>query len=162
MPIPEIGQQAPDFSLARHDSGVTETLGDISGLGPSLLAFFKRSCATSRLTLPFIERLHQHYPGLQVLGISQDDAEDTAAFVQQTGVTFPVVRDGDWKVSTAYELFTVPSVFLLEKGGSVRRVNLGWNKEQYIGLADEIAQMLKTAPVPLLTDSDKVPAFKPG
>lgn len=162
MPIPEIGQHAPDFSLARHDNGATQTLADLSARGPSLIAFFKRSCATSRLTLPFIERLHQHYPALQVLGISQDDAEDTNAFVQQTGVTFPVVRDGDWKVATAYDLFTVPSVFLLDQGGSVRRTNLGWNKDQYTGLSDEIAQALNTAPVPLLTDSDKVPAFKPG
>ena len=162
MPLPEIGEYTPDFTLAQHENGATQHLAEITAQAPSLIAFFKQSCVTCRLTLPFIERLHRHYPALQVLGISQDDAEDTSAFVQQTGLTFPVVRDGDWKVSTAYDLFTVPSVFLLDKGGSVRRVNMGWNKEQYLGLSDEIARVLDTAPVPLLTDSDKVPIFKPG
>jgi hypothetical protein len=56
----------------------------------------------------------------------------------------------------------VPSVFLLDKGGAVRRVNMGWNKEQYTGLSDEIARVLDTSPLPLLSESDKVPVFKPG
>ena len=162
MPLPEIGQPSPDFTLAQHDSGAQHHLVQMTQHSPSLIAFFKQSCATSRLTLPFIERLHLHYPALQVLGISQDNADDTTAFVQQTGLTFPVVRDGDWKVSTAYDLFTVPSVFLLDKGGTVRRVNMGWNKDQYTGLSDEIARVLETSSVPLLSENDKVPVFKPG
>ena len=162
MPLPEIGQPAPDFTLAQHDSGAPHHLAEMTQRAASLIAFFKQSCVTSRLTLPFVERLHRHYPALQVLGISQDDADDTSAFVQQTGLTFPVVRDGDWKVSTAYDLFTVPSLFLLDMGGTVRRVNMGWSKEQYMGLSDEIARVLDTSPVPLLSENDKVPVFKPG
>jgi peroxiredoxin len=162
MPPPLIGQQAPDFALPEYNSSTTHRLSDLARRAPSMIAFFKRSCQTSRLTLPFVERLHQHYPALQVLGISQDDVEDTSAFVQQTGLTFPVVRDGDWKVSTAYDLFTVPSVFFIETGGAVRRVNMGWNKEQYLSLSDEIAHVLNASAVPLLVETDKVPVFKPG
>jgi len=162
MPLPEIGQPTPDFTLAQHDSGAPHHLAEMTQRAPSLIAFFKQSCVTSHLALPFVERLHRHYPALQVLGISQDDADDTTAFVQQTGLTFAVVRDGDWKVSTAYDLFSVPSVFLLDKGGTVRRVNMGWSKEHYTGLSEEIAHALDTSAVPLLTDSDKVPVFKPG
>jgi peroxiredoxin len=162
MPLPEIGQQAPDFALPDYNSSTTHHLSALARRAPSLIAFFKRSCATSRLTLPFVERLHQHYPALQVLGISQDNADDTSEFVQQTGLTFPVVRDGDWKVSTAYDLFTVPSVFLIETGGTVRRINMGWSTEQYTALSDDIARALNTTTVPLLAETDKVPVFKPG
>lgn len=162
MPLPEVGNPVPDFSLNELQNGAAHRLSDVAARAPTLIAFFKRSCATSTMTLPFIERLHQHYPSLQLLGVSQDDEADTAAFAAQTGLTFPIVMDSDWKVSTEYDLFTVPSVFLLDTRRTLRRVNMGWSKEQYGALSDEIAQLLGVAPALLFTDADKVPVFKPG
>lgn len=162
MPPPEVGSAVPDFALRELTNGATHRLSDVTARAPTLVAFFKRSCATSKLALPFIERLHQHYPSLQLLGVSQDDEADTTAFVAQTGVTFPVVMDGDWKVSTEYELFTVPSAFLLNGQRTVQRVNMGWSKEQYGALSNAVAQLLGVVAVPLFTDADKVPVFKPG
>ncbi len=162
MSLPEVGESVPDFSLNDLKDGTALRLSDTVQHNPTLVTFFKRSCATSQLTLPFIERLHKHYPLLQVLGVSQDDVADTTAFVAQTGVTFSVLLDSDWKVSAEYDLFTVPSVFLLDTARRVARVNLGWNKEQYNALSQDVAQLLNVAPVTLVTDDDKMPAFKPG
>ncbi|MBI5876432.1 MAG: TlpA family protein disulfide reductase [Chloroflexi bacterium] len=162
MPLPEIGQTPPDFTLTANDGGATYRLVSLAPQAPTLVAFFKLSCATSKLTLPIIERLHQHYPALQVLGVSQDDTADTAAMAAHARITFPIVRDDGWHVSAAYDLFTVPTVFLLDTQGAVRHINMGWNKEHYLALSDEIAGLLSASPVPLLTETDQVPAFKPG
>lgn len=162
MPLPEIGQTAADFTLKAYDSDASVHLADVTAQAPALVAFFKLSCVTSNMTLPFLERLHRRYPRLQLLGVSQDNVEETTENATQAGLTFPVLLDSDWKVSAAYDLFTVPSVFLLERGGVVKRVNMGWNKEHYSALSDEIAQLLGDAPVPLFADTDKVPPFKPG
>ncbi len=162
MPIPEPGQSVPDFTLHEYRNGHTRRLSEVARDGPTVLAFFKRSCATSRMALPFVERLHQQYPALQLLGISQDDAEETETLLAQVMLTFPVLLDSDWKVSTEYDLFTVPSVFLLDATGRVARVNLGWNTEQYNGLAEDAARLLNVEPIRLVRDEDKVPAFRPG
>lgn len=162
MSLPEVGQTVPDFSLPHVNGGNIHHLSEIIPHNPTLIAFFKKSCATSRMTLPFVERLQQHYPALQLLGVSQDDVADTQALIEQTGIRFPILMDSDWKVSTEYDLFTVPSVFLLDKTGKVVRVNLGWNKEHYEALSHAVAQLLNVEPVTLVTDTDKVPAFRPG
>jgi peroxiredoxin len=162
MPVPEVGQSVPDFTLNEYQNGITQRLSDVARNSPTLLAFFKRSCATSRMALPFVERLHQAYPALHVLGVSQDDVPDTQLFVEQTGLTFPVLLDSDWTVSTDYDLFTVPSVFLLEPEGRVARVNMGWSREQYNALAEDAARLLDREPIRLVSDEDKVPAFRPG
>ncbi len=162
MPLPETGQTLPDFTLNAYNSDTAYHLSDLTPKAPTLVAFFKLSCATSKLTMPIVERLHRHYPALQVIGVSQDDAADTAAMVAHAGLTFPVVRDERWRVSAAYDLFTVPTVFLLDTHGVVRRINMGWNKEHYVALSDDAAGLLPTTPAPLLTDADKLPAFKPG
>jgi peroxiredoxin len=162
MSLPEPGETLPDFTLATTDGGARVHLAEHCAGTPGLVAFFKASCVTSRMSLPFIERLHHNYPALAVLGISQDNAEETAQFAADTGVTFPVVLDTDWRVSVAYDLFTVPTVFLVDARGAVSRVNMGWNSEQYAALSDEIAALLGTSPVSLWRDGDKVPPFKPG
>ena len=162
MPVPETGQILPDFALTAYDSGASYRLADMTPKAPTLVVFFKLSCVTSKMTMPIVERLHQHYPALQVVGVSQDDAADTAAMVAHGGLTFPVLRDDGWHVSAQYDLFTVPTVFLLDTRGAVVRVNMGWNKEHYAALSDAVAGLLGTAPEPLLTDADKLPAFKPG
>jgi len=162
MPIPEIGQPLPDFTLNAYNSGTAYHLSALAAQSPVLVAFFKQSCVTSNMTLPFIERLHKNYPALAVIGVSQDDEADTTAMVTRTGVTFPVVRDDGWQVSAACDLFTVPTVFLVDTEGAVRRVNMGWNKAQYSELSGDIAGLLGATAPPLFTEADNVPAFKPG
>ncbi len=161
MPLPEVGETVPDFSLTDM-RGVTYRLSEMVTRQPTLLAFFKKTCATSRLSLPFVERLHKLYPALQLLGISQDDEADTSTLIEQAGLTFPVVLDRDWKVSAEYDLFTVPSLFLLDQTGKLARVNLGWSTEQYNALSQDVAMLLNVAPATLVTADDKMPAHRPG
>ncbi|MBI1801419.1 MAG: TlpA family protein disulfide reductase [Chloroflexi bacterium] len=161
MPLPEVGERVPDFALA-DVNGHTYPLSESAQGRATLAVFFKRSCVTSRLALPFVERLHRLYPALRLIGVSQDDAADTEAFSAQAGLTFPVVLDSDWKVSTEYDLFTVPTAFLLDKAGRLARVNMGWSTEQYNALSAEVARLLEVTLLTLVTAEDKVPVFKPG
>lgn len=162
MPLPAVGEVVPDFTLPDYTYSTQYRLAEAMKQGPTLVTFFKRSCAVSRMTLPFVERLHQRYPAVQVLGISQDDQDDAAFIVDQSALSFPVLLDTDWRVSIAYDLVTVPTIFLLDTNGTVKRVNYGWQKANMEALAADVAQDVGAEPVPLFTDADKVPAFKPG
>src|SRR5215471_14921269 len=88
------GIKAPEFELKTLE-GKKFSLADELARGPVVLAFFKVSCPTCQYAFPFLERLHKAYGSKNValVGISQDDARDTAAFLKEFGVTFPVVID---------------------------------------------------------------------
>ena len=81
--------------------------------GPVLAAFFKVSCPVCQYTFPFLERLYQAHGDkkITIVGISQNNQRDTAAFLKEYGVTFPVLLDdpNGYAVSNAYGLTNVPT-----------------------------------------------------
>src|SRR5208282_4787098 len=90
------GTKAPDFSLPAvvnfKDGGKDGNFSLQSALhqGPVLAAFFKVSCPVCQYTFPILERLHKAHGDQKVtiVGISQDNQRDTAAFLKEYGVTF--------------------------------------------------------------------------
>src|SRR5580704_19135288 len=97
--------KAPDFELKALD-GRSFVLHDDLMSGPVVLAFFKASCPTCQYTFPFLERLERAYGhrGVRIIGVSQNDPKQTAAFNKEYGVTFPVLLDENdtYPVSNAY------------------------------------------------------------
>src|ERR1700732_3494734 len=116
------GNTAPGFSLKGLD-GNEYSLHSLMQKGPVVAAFFKISCPVCQFTFPFLERLYKRYGGDAVtfLGISQDDAKSTNKFAKEYGITFPVLIDDEngYAVSNAYGLTNVPTIFLIDTGGSV-------------------------------------------
>lgn len=88
------GSKAPAFELKTLD-GKRFSLNDELARGPVVLAFFKASCPTCQYAFPFFERLHKAYgaQGVRIVGVSQNEAKETAAFIKEFGVTFPVLLD---------------------------------------------------------------------
>jgi peroxiredoxin len=124
------GSRAPDFVLPRVDGGEA-ALHDLVANGPLLLAFFKISCPVCQLTFPYLERLHAAGT-LPIYGISQNDAEDTLEFNRRFGVTFPTLLDREensFAVSNAFGISSVPTLFLVERDGTVSRAIEGWQKK---------------------------------
>src|SRR5437879_11736568 len=108
------GVKAPEFELKTLD-GRKFSLSEELAKGPVVLVFFKVSCPTCQYALPFFERLHKAYggKGISFVGVSQNDATESAAFNKDFGVTFPVLLDDmrSYPVSNAYGLTNVPTIF---------------------------------------------------
>ncbi len=138
-----VGSIAPEFSLKKI------------GRERVLLVFFKISCPTCQLTLPFLERLKSK---VAVVGVSQDDARSTKEFLEYFQITFPVLTDtaeGGYAVSKAYRLTNVPSMFLIEPDGTISWALNGFHRADLEALAAMLGAKL-------FADSDKIPAMKPG
>ena len=139
------GQRAPDFNLARLALGAVRESADLGELlrgGPALLAFFKSSCPVCQMTLPFLERIHRgRTPGsLEVYGVSQDDAETTQEFAGEFGIGFPMLLDTEesgYPASNAYGLSHVPSLFLVERDGTISWSLEGFNKRELLAVAGQ-------------------------
>lgn len=145
-----VGAKAPDFRLPRLDGGAVSLVEILTG-GPALLAFFKVSCPVCQLTFPFLERVHQA-GALPVYGISQNDAEDTRAFAKRFRTTFPMLLDSEnsgFEVSNAYGISSVPTMFLVERDGSIQQAMLGWRRDEMMALG-------------AVGPDDKVPQWKAG
>jgi sulfite exporter TauE/SafE len=72
-------------------------------------------------------------------------------------VTFPALLDSQegFEVSNAFGISTVPTLFLVERDGTVSHVVEGWQKK-------EIEWLGERAGVAAIRVSDNVPAWKAG
>ncbi len=159
------GTQAPEISLPALD-GSTFSLQEALKRGPVIAAFFKVSCPVCQYALPYFERLHKTYGGqkVTVVGISQDNQADTAAFLKQYGVTFPTLLDDPkrYLVSNAYGLTNVPTLFLIGPDGRIAITSVGWVKEQVEDVYGKLADSQPTTPRPLFQPGEEVSDFRAG
>ena len=159
------GAKAPEFELKTLD-GKRFSLGDELARGPVVLVFFKVSCPTCQYALPFFERLHQAYgdKSVSLVGVSQNDAKDTAAFDKEFGVTFPVLLDDtrSYPVSNAFGLTNVPTVFWIAQDGEIEVSSVGWLKTDFEEINRRMAEAWKTAPAPAFKPGEDVRDFRAG
>jgi peroxiredoxin len=158
------GSIAPNFSL-KSIEGKEYSLSAAMKRGPVVVAFFKISCPVCQFTFPFIERLYQRYggDGVTFLGVSQDDARATKRFVEDYGVTFPVLLDETaYPVSNGYGLTNVPTIFLVDKDAAIRVAGTGFGKADLENIANELAARRQQAPAALFLADERVPDYKPG
>jgi len=153
------GNRAPDFKLARLGEGQAE-LSALLANGPVLLAFFKSTCPVCQMTLPFLERVDRsRKPGsYAIYGVSQDDAETTQEFNREFGVTLPMLLDTEesgYPASNAYGLSHVPSMFLVERDGTI-----SWSLEGFV--KREFEAVAAQAGVQPFRQGENVPEWKAG
>ncbi len=143
-----VGDPAPDFALNTLD-GKKFSLQEALERGPVVAAFFKVSCPTCQYTFPFLERLYKAYGNRNVtlIGISQNERKDTATFVKEYGVTFPIVLDDTrtYPVSNAYGLTNVPTIFWIARDGEIEILSVGWVKSDFEQINRKMAESAEAA-----------------
>lgn len=114
----------------------------------TLLVFYRVSCPTCKLTLPYMHRLQ-----MPVLGVSQDDAEATEKFARQFEVEIESVLDlasDGYPASNEFGVHHVPTLFVLDGNGKIAERIEGFDKEALERLGASFAE------------SELVPEFRPG
>ena len=121
-PIP-----ASNFYL-RDLNGELVRLSDFRGK-VVLLNFWATWCPPCRKEMPAMQQLYQAYKdkGLEIVAVSVDTAStgEVRAFVEELGLTFPVLHDRDSLVSRLYSNPGVPSSYLIDPQGKVAYRVLG-------------------------------------
>jgi peroxiredoxin len=158
------GKSAPAFSLKKTD-GSQVSLADALKKGPVLAAFFKVNCPTCHFTFPFLERVYETYGDekFTLLGISQNDAEDTREFCQEFGIKFPMLLDEHgYPASNDYGLTNVPTLFLISEEGKIQQTTVGFVKADLEKLAANAARAAGKPSTPLFKPGEVIPDSKPG
>lgn len=140
----------PAASFALPDlSGERRALSDFEGSWV-VLTFFASWCGPCRAEMPSLETLHQERADneLVVLGISLDDQQASVApFVEQLGVTFPVLWDEDGRAGRAYRANSIPITYLIDPSGRIAGVSRGARDWAALGpMLDRVVAMGGAAP----------------
>jgi len=160
------GAQAPDFTLPAMDSS-QQSLKDLLERGPVVAFFFKISCPVCQYAAPFIERIYkaQADKHVSIVGISQNNQKDTARFIKEYGLTFPVLLDDteSFPVSNAYGLTHVPTIFWIAQNGPIEISSVGWSRRDVEDINRRIADLANAPSVsPLFQPGEQVADFRAG
>jgi thiol-disulfide isomerase/thioredoxin len=94
-----------------------------------LLDFWATWCAPCRVVIPKLGALQQRYgaQGLDVFGISTEDAQDVALFAQRMGMQYGVAADTHGQTTRSYGVASLPTLVVIDKRGVVRDVSIGYD-----------------------------------
>jgi peroxiredoxin len=159
------GTQAPDFTLPSMDDKPFSLRAALAR-GPVLAAFFKISCPTCQYAFPFLQRIHEAHENkaVTIVGISQNTKKDTAAFIKEYGISFPVLLDDthSYPVSNAYGLTNVPTIFWIAPDGDTEISSVGWVRKEMEEFNQRAAQALSEATKPLFLPEEHIADFRAG
>jgi peroxiredoxin len=127
-PAPIAGHPAPDFTL-RTLNGEQVSLSDFRGQ-PVIINFWATWCGPCRIEMPeFQEAFAEHQAdGLIVLGVNlteRDSVNAVPGFLDEFGLTFPVVLDEGGEVANTYKVFGQPASIFVDQNGDVHQVFYG-------------------------------------
>ena len=160
-----VGTKAPSLELPAMD-GSKFSLPEALARGPVLAIFFKVSCPVCQYAFPYFERLYKTYGDKQltIVGISQNDQQDTAKFLKKYGVTFPVLLDDPktYSASNAYGLTNVPTSFWISSDGMIEISSVGWMRTEFEEMASRAAAATASVPLPIFQPKEAIADFRAG
>ena len=114
------GTPAPEVSFEYFETGATGDLNDFVGK-PTVLNFWASWCPACIAEMPDFEAQHvTHGDEVQFIGVnSQDTRARAVRFVDETGVTYPIIEDLDDNMFEAFQGFGMPITIFLDADGKV-------------------------------------------
>jgi len=142
----EAGGTVPDLVVPKLDEP-NQTLAFASLRGSVVYVDFWASwCVPCRVSMPALDAIYRRdrARGFAVVGVNKDvSAEPAKRFLAKVAVTFPLVSDGQDAVAKVFDVKTMPSGYLIDRKGVVRKVHRGFTEETGATLEREIEALLK-------------------
>jgi cytochrome c biogenesis protein CcmG/thiol:disulfide interchange protein DsbE len=128
IPSPREGFLAPDFTL-EGINGETFTLSDLQG-SVVVVNLWASWCPPCRAEMPALQEVYENNRGrgLEILAVNttyQDREAEAKAFVDELGLSFPILLERTGEMAKGYQLRAMPSTFFIDKEGVIRKVILG-------------------------------------
>lgn len=140
---PRADLKAPDFTLAALEGG-SIALADMQGK-VVVLNFWATWCQPCRSEMPALEQVWSDYreQDLVVLAVNlQESSQRVSAFVQEIGLTFPVLLDDKGDVFQLYQVQLYPTTFFIDREGIIREVIYGGPMAE-TAIASKVVELLE-------------------
>ncbi len=133
-----LGHSAPDVTLKMAD-GKTTKLSALKGR-PVVLSFWASWCGPCRKELPALAVLAAKRSDVQFLAVNVDrDRAPAEKFLKELKLPLPIAFDPDSSVVSQFEVVVMPTMFMVDKNGTVKFRKTGFSAEK--GLAELIAAL---------------------
>lgn len=153
----DVGKPAPEFKI-KDSNGKLLDLAELTAKGPVLVRL-TCGCSGCDRELAYFQALHEAYKdaGLSSVAVFKESDTKVAAYVKEKklNMMYAVDTKGEsWKV---FETKTMPTNFLIGKGGTILAVSVGCDPTGLVAkhLADKVATTLKVDPVDVKKKGDE-------
>ncbi len=131
-----------------------QTLATVKGSLPSdltelrgrvvVIDFWASWCVACRLAIPTLNAWHDRYGarGLTVIGITTDPAESALQASVELGIDYAVASDPDGGTSRAYRAMALPTLFVLDRQGTVRDVSVGYSSDHLAEVEAKLRELM--------------------
>ena len=135
----EIGNVAPDFTLlnTKKDS---VALSDYRGKNV-ILNFWASWCPPCKAEMPDMEEFYQKNQerlNVEIIAVNlteMDQLKEVSAFIEDYGLSFPILLDKEINVAEQYMVTTIPTSYIIDTNGVIQQKVIGpmsydWMVEQ--------------------------------
>ena len=136
---PKVGSVAPDFKLTTI-GGEPMRLSELRSQAV-LLNFWATWCGPCVEEMAIIQSYSEEYAqDLIVLGINADEPlRKVSSFVDQHGLSFPVLLDPDSRIQDLYSVRAFPTSYFIDTEGTIRAIHIGLLSESLlVGYLEQI------------------------
>jgi DsbE subfamily thiol:disulfide oxidoreductase len=125
---PEIGKQAPEFTLNDLNGKSIKLKDMISQNKVTLVNFWATWCPPCRGEIPELIELHKKYASQKVALMAidlQEDPGQVKSFAKEKGMNFTVLVDNTGMVANQYRVSGIPTTFIVDSKGIIRDMIVG-------------------------------------
>jgi cytochrome c biogenesis protein CcmG/thiol:disulfide interchange protein DsbE len=149
-----VGKPAPDFKGA-SPFGKPVSLSAFRGKAPAVLTFWSIYCTTCIEEMAGLQRLYEKYgpEGIAVVAVNEDADVgvgrvkaflDRSAESKEGKFTYDILFDGKGDVLRAYGVSRLPTLFFIDRGGTVREVIEGGGDGREMRVVSAIGKLVGT------------------
>lgn len=137
-------KEAPAFELDRLGGGGRGSLSDYRGK-VVVLNFWGSWCEPCRTESPLLQRWHERLSkdgSGTVVGVDAlDVTSDALEFVDEFGLTYPMLKDSDEEVYPDYGVVQFPETFVIDAQGRIAAIRRGPVDERF--MREEVLPLTK-------------------
>ncbi|MDX1673443.1 MAG: TlpA disulfide reductase family protein [Longimicrobiales bacterium] len=150
----ETGSRAPSLELPRLNGG-TATLASLRGR-PVIVNIWATWCPPCVREMPSLQRVYERFggQGLEILAVAVDDVPGVeqpdgrvegivSRFVDEYGLTFPVLLDPTGTTERRYGTEYLPTTVLIDRRGRIVAAEIGgreWDRPPYLDMIEALME----------------------
>ena len=145
-PTLSVGEPVPDFeyhTLAAADVSLkkfSQSQGKVV-----YLDFWASWCKPCLISMPKLDRLRSELKGegFEVIAVNlDDDPEKGREFLAKHRVNYPVVQATDDTITDLFQIYGLPTSYLVDRQGVLRYVHQGFREEDLSKIRHQVEQLL--------------------
>ncbi len=142
----DVGMQAPDFKI-KDANGKEINLSELTAKGPVLVRL-TCGCSGCDKELAYFQAIHEGYKdlGLTSVAVFKEPDSKVAAYVKEKKLDMLYAVDTKGDAWTTFETKTMPTNFLIAKGGKIISVAAGCDPSGLLAkkLSEKVAKTVNT------------------